>query len=132
MKNDSNRRGTTMLECVVAAGILVVAISTVTSLAFRVGRIWMDVARQRIAMNELSNQLEIITLLSVEEVPEAIDSLNPSPAATSSLVEPELSGELIQDELGDRIRLQLTWKASGPVHPVELTGWLISQNEVPR
>lgn len=128
----SNRfRGITMVECVVAASILIVAMGTVTTMSFRLNRVWIDVAHQRIAMNELTNTLESLCELPVDEIEQAIAELSPSTAANASLYEPELTGERINDSFGDRVALRLTWKSAHPIRPAELVGWIDSQGEEP-
>lgn len=118
------RRGVTIIECVVAASILLVAMSTVTTMTFRVGRLWIDVAHQRIAMNELTNTLESITVLPSDQINEALANLTPSPEASVSLDQPKLSGERVRDEFGDRIVLTLSWRSVHPIRPARLVGWM--------
>ncbi|TWT75409.1 hypothetical protein [Allorhodopirellula solitaria] len=118
------RQGITMIECVVAASILLVAMSTVTTMAVRVGRLWSDVAHQRIAMSELTNTLESITKLPADEIDEALKELMPSSAVAASLDRAELTGERIEDEFGERIVLTLSWKAAHPIRPARLVGWI--------
>ena len=118
------RRGTTLVECIVAASILSVAIGTVTMAVFRIGRIWTDTGHYRIALQEVSNQLESLTQLPPDQVQTAIDSLAVSPAVGRSLVDAKFSGELIQDEFGDRIKLALTWGDDRSNRPIHMTAWL--------
>ncbi|MFG0253691.1 MAG: prepilin-type N-terminal cleavage/methylation domain-containing protein [Rhodopirellula sp. JB053] len=125
------RKGFTMLECVVAASILMVAMSTVATIAYRVHRLWMDVADQRIAMNELTNQIEFITQLPVNEVDDAIAGIAPSAIAAINLDHPELSATRTQDELGDRITVTLRWQSPHPIPPVRLVGWINSKESTP-
>lgn len=113
-----------MIECVVAASILIVAMGTVTTLSYRLNRVWIDVAHQRIAMNELSNTAETLSELPREQWDAAISNLKPSTAALTTLDQPELSGERITDSLGDRVVLRLTWRSAHPIRPVRLTAWL--------
>lgn len=120
----SHRPGTTIVECVVAAGVLMVAMGTVTTMAFRVSRVWMQTGHQRIAMDELSNQLERIIDAEPNKIDQMIDGIEPSEVAMTSLDEPELSATRVRDELGDRVTLQLQWRSPHPVAPVELTGWI--------
>jgi len=120
----NRHRGITMVECVVAASMLIVAMGTVTTMAFRLNRVWIDVAHQRIAMNELANTIEAITELPASEIDDAIANLQPSPESIASLYEPELTGQRINDKFGDRIALQLTWKSAHPIRPVRLVGWI--------
>ena len=119
-----NRRGTTLLECIVAASILSVALGTVTMAVFRIGRIWTDTGHYRIALQEVSNQLETLTQLPPEQLQTAIDSLAVSPTVQRTLVDVKLSGEVIQDQFGDRVKLQLTWGDGKTSRPIRMTAWL--------
>lgn len=118
------RRGTTLLECIVAASILSIAIATVTMAVFRIGRIWTDTGHYRIAMQEVSNHLESLTQLPPDQVQIAIDSLAVSSDVARSLVDAKFNGELIQDEFGDRVKLALTWGDGRTTRPIRMTAWL--------
>jgi hypothetical protein len=118
------RRGTTLVECIVAASILSVAIGTVTTAVFRIGRIWTDTGHYRIALQEVSNHLESLTQLPPEHVQPAIDTLVVSSAVAQSLIDAKLSGELIQDEFGDRVNLELSWRNERSIRPIRMTAWL--------
>jgi hypothetical protein len=118
------RRGTTLIECIVAASILSVAIGTVTMAVFRIGRIWTDTGHYRIALQEVSNHLESLTQLPPDQVQTAIDSLVVSSEVAQSLVDAKFSGELIQDDLGDRVKLSLTWGDGRMTRPIHMTAWL--------
>lgn len=118
------RRGTTLLECIVAASILSVAIGTVTMAVFRIGRIWTDTGHYRIALQEVSNHLESLTQLPPDQVQTAIESLAVSPAVAHSLVDATLSGDLVKDEFGDRVKLELSWGDGRTTRPVRMTAWL--------
>lgn len=113
-----------MVECIVAASILSVALGTVTTAVFRIGRIWTDAAHYRIALQEVSNHLESLTQLPPEQVQPAIDSLAVSTAVGRSLVDAKLSGELLQDEFGDRVKLELSWDGGRPTRPIRMMAWL--------
>jgi len=119
-----DRHGTTLVECVVAASILSVAIGTVTTCVFRVSNIWTDTGHHRIAVQEVSNHLEVLTQLPVAEIQAAIDSLTVSDAVGRSLANATLTGELLNDEFGERVRLELRWQSSRPVRPIRMTAWL--------
>jgi len=122
------RRGTTLLECIVAASILSVAIGTVTTAVFRIGRIWTDTGHYRISLQEVSNHLESLTQLPPEQVQPAIDSLAVSAALARSLVDAKLTGELVQDDFGDRVKLELSWRDGRSVRPIRMTAWLAESN----
>lgn len=123
-KTNLPRRGTTLMECIVAASILSVAIGTVTTAVFRIGRIWTDTGHYRIALQEVSNHLEALTQLPREQVQPAIDALTISSAVGRSLVGAKLSGELVEDEFGDRVNLELSWRDEQSIRPVRTTAWL--------
>ena len=113
-----------MIECVVAAGVLMIAMGTVTTMAFRISRMWAQTGHQRIAMDELSNQIEQIVDTEPDQIDDLIESLQPSQVALESLDQPELSGTRVRDETGDRVTLVLKWRSPYPIAPVQLTGWI--------
>lgn len=118
------RRGFTLVELIVSASLLVVVMTFVTSLAFRIDQTWKQISHQRIAINELSNQLDRLTRLTPAELATAIDAIDVSPEARQTLLHPQLTAEEIDDELGSRVVLRLDWQRSIPGRPVELVGWL--------
>ena len=118
------RTGTSMVEVLVAAAMLLVVMSFVSTAIYRIDLVWRDTARQRAALNELSNQLEQLTLLSPEQLPAAIESLAPTRMIGETLPGAQLSGELIEDSLGTRVVLRLDWHRKHPGNPVELAGWV--------
>ena len=113
-----------MIELVISAMILVTVISFVTSLLYRIDGVWSDCADQRAAMCELSNQLERLTLLSPDQLSDAIESLEPSPTVARTLHEPVLNAQLITDEFGPRLVLQIDWQRRYPGRPVEMVAWI--------
>ena len=127
------RRGVTMIELVVAAVVMAVIMSLVTTLCFRISCIWQDTGHRRVAVAELSNQLDRLTQMSPELVLDALETLQPSDLSKRTLRDPQLEGELFQSEMGHRIHLQLNWSRRHPGQPVELVGWIPrrSENEEP-
>jgi hypothetical protein len=119
------RHGTTLVECIVAASILSVAIGTVTMAVGRISRIWADTRQYRIALHEVSNHLETLTQLPPDQVQTAIDSLDLSPTVERSLVDAKFRGELIQDDFGNRVTLALTWSDGRATRPIHMTAWLL-------
>lgn len=126
-KESLKRRGFTSVELVVSSVILMTVMAFVTTLSFRVGLVWKDVRHQRIAVCELANQLEVLTLLSPDQAVEAIKNLQPSDGCNRTLTSPELKAALTEDELGTRISLSINWKRRIPGKPIELSGWIISK-----
>lgn len=113
-----------MIECVVAASILIGVMSLVASMIYRTNLIWKDVHRQRVAVCELSNQLESLTTLSIEEAQMRIQSLECSPKVAAVLADVQLQAQWIDDALGPRISLEISWKSTCPVRPVSMTAWM--------
>jgi hypothetical protein len=123
-QHESDVRGVTVTELVVAAGLLVVVMSVVTSLAVRSGRLQQDSRHYRLAVDELTNQLERLTSLDADSLTDAIGALAPTAYIQTALPNPELTGERISDEHGDRLKLHLVWDRFGKRRPVTLVGWI--------
>ncbi len=118
------RAGFTMIEAVVSAGLLMVVMSFVVQMTFRIDGVWGDTHHHRIAIQELSNQLDRLTRLSAEEVVIELQQLQPSEAIRETLHEATISGELVKDEFGQRVALQLNWDKRQPGKPMEMSAWL--------
>ncbi len=121
---NKDRRGVSLIELLVAAVVLVAVMSLVTSLCFRISLVWQEIGHRRVAVAELSNQLERLTRMDPEDVPLALASLKPSALVEQTLLAPQLSGEMVESEIGHQIELQLNWRRRYPGKPVELVGWI--------
>ena len=108
----SSRRGITILELLVSVAILLATVTVITTLIFKCGMIWKDVSQRRVAVRELSSQLEELTLLDQDSAKEQIEQLELSAICTERLPEAKLTGVLSEDNLGVRIQLSLNWKRS--------------------
>lgn len=113
------------MELVVSASILCATVTIITSLLFKCGMIWRDVSQRRVAVHELSLHLEELTLLDVDSVTGKLEQLKPSKICTERLPESKLTGTLVEDNLGVRIELSLSWKRAVESKPVVLCGWLV-------
>ena len=118
------RHGTTLVELLVSAFLLISVMSFVTTWCFHINTIWKDIGHHRVALCELSNQLEVLTRLNPTQAQEAIDAIEPSSTCARTLKNPELTGNLVEDALGTRVVLQLNWQRRYPGKPVTLAGWL--------
>ena len=123
------RRGVTALELMVSAAILLATVSVITTLIFKCGMIWKDVSQRRVAVRELSSQLEELTLLDQDAAKKQLDQLELSKICSQRLPEAKLVGALSEDNLGVRIQLSLNWKRPVESKPVVLCGWLIEAEE---
>ena len=124
-----HRRGLTSIEVLASVAILLATVSVVTTLVFKCGMIWKDVSQRRVAVAELSSQLEELTLLDKDSATEKIEELEPSMICSERLPEAKLTGTLSEDNLGIRIQLSLSWKRSVESKPIILSGWLNEPEE---
>ncbi|MEZ6088591.1 MAG: hypothetical protein R3C05_11300 [Pirellulaceae bacterium] len=124
-----DRQAFTMIEMVISAMILFGVMSLVASMAFRVDRVWIDVRHHRVAMTELSNQLEVLTRTPVEQLPDAINNLMPSSAVAEALPNVSLSAELQEEGSLTRITLQLDWQRRHGGKPMRMVAWVSSGTE---
>ena len=117
------------MELLVSAAILLATVSVISTLIFKCGMIWKDVSQRRVAVRELSSQLEELTLLDEDSAQEKIEQLELSEICTERLPEAKLVGVMSEDNLGVRIQLSLNWKRRVESKPVILCGWLIDPEE---
>lgn len=120
----SSRHGTSMTELLVAATLLISALAFAGPLAVRSGRLQQDARHYQSALDELSNQLELLTALENDGREAALVDLVPSQAAQAALPHPQLSSEMIDDADGLRLVLQIHWDRLGRPKPLTLVGWI--------
>ena len=119
-----NRGGILTTALLVAAVTLLSVMTFFTTCTFQIRLVWKDIRNQRIAMEELNNQLESITLLHEMEASKTLETLVPSTICKKSLQNPKLTGSLKKDLLGSRVTLQLDWDKRHSGKPMEVSGWL--------
>jgi hypothetical protein len=119
------RRGIGSLDLFVAFTLLVAAMSVATPLVVRHGRVLKSQRNYRLALDELSNQLDRLSALPIEELPGAIERLAPSRFLAERLPGAKLGGELQPADTATRVTLRLSWN-EGQRHsaPVALTAWV--------
>lgn len=118
------RRGISLTEVMVAATLVLGIIGLVTPLTVRVGRVWQSTRQYRLAINELANQMELLTGQQMEECNAALANLKPSAIVSESLPGAQLQGEIVRDQDGTRLVLQLDWDRGSKSVPLSLVGWL--------
>ena len=119
------RNGLTLLECIVAAGLLVVAVAASGKLSMSAGRIWQQSRYHRLALEELSNQLEVLRAVPATERDEQLQTLRLSELTEQTLPNPSLQGKVIDDDLGQRIKLTLQWDRFQERASLDLVGWVM-------
>ena len=120
------RSGIGSVEVIVAFTLLTTVLSVTLPLVVRHGRILKDQRNYRLALDELSNHLDRLTLMPVDEVPDALEQLKPSSLTADKLPGATLVGQLESADVGSRLTLSLSW--GGPqrkANPITLVGWVL-------
>ncbi len=119
------RRGTTIIEFVVACSLLGSLMLFVVPSAIRIGRLQRVIRHDRIAMDEVTNQLDRLAQLPPSQINQEIARLTPSEFAAAGLPNPKLSGTLHDSEDGYRLALAISWDSPGrSVAPLTMATWL--------
>lgn len=121
------RRGVSSIEFLVSFSIMATVMTFVTTMTLNINRVWRDIEHQRLAVCELSNQLEEITRLKGESLIERVGEIEPSDFCKQGLDEPRISAKITSDSLGQRIDLELAWKRRLAEKKVRLSGWSVKQ-----
>jgi len=118
--------GTTSIEIVVAFTLLSSVLAIATPLVVKHGRLLASQRAYRLALDEVSNQLERLSSLPEEEFPEAIQQLAPSPLIAKRLPGAELRGEVESADIGRRLTLRLSWdEPQRSAAPVAMAAWIL-------
>ncbi|MEO8270122.1 MAG: hypothetical protein ABI557_10390 [Aureliella sp.] len=118
------RRGSMLTELIVAGGLLATAMGLVATCGVAGQRLQSLRREHALAVDELSNQLERLVALPPSEVESIMQQLEPSALAVERLPESKLTAQRHNDELGDRIEIQLQWKRVGNPPPLVAVAWL--------
>jgi hypothetical protein len=125
------RRGVTLFELLVAFSLLATLVSASAGLVVRHGRLLSSARNQRLAIEELANQMELVTALPPEQVAAFIAAPTPSPLARAHLSGVALAATLSEPAAADqarRIVLAIEWNEPGRRgNPLRLAGWLRGQ-----
>jgi hypothetical protein len=119
-----HRRAASTLEVMVALTLLLSVLSLSVSLVVRHGRLLVAQRHYRQALDELSNQLDHLTGLPADDVPQSVKQLSASPFAASRLTAAKLSAELTPADIGQRVTLRMAWNESHE-QSISMTGWII-------
>ena len=110
------------MEALIALMLLSSMLSASLSLIVRHGRLLSAERTYRLALDELTNQLERLTALPPGDLAQAVEQLKMSPFTAERLPDAELVGQLAAAGNGQRVRLQITSKKpTGPT--VSMSGW---------
>jgi type II secretory pathway pseudopilin PulG len=118
-------RGTTIIEIVVACTVLGSLMLFIGPATVRHGRLQRLLRQERIAMDEISNQLDRLTRLRLDQIQQELAKLAPSEFARTGLPNPRLSGTLQGSEEGYRLALEISWNTPGRyVVPLTIATWV--------
>jgi len=112
------------LEVLVALTLLMSVMSFSLTLIVRHSRLLVAQRHYRIALDELSNQLDRLTALPGDKVPQAVNQLSLSSFATERLPAAKLTAELKPADIGQRVLLHLTWNESYE-ESASMAGWVL-------
>lgn len=125
LRGSFGRRGTSSLEVLVALTLLASVLTLSTPLIVAHGKLLKAQRNHRLALDELSNQIERMSLLPAEELPPAIEKLAPSPLAAETLPGATLRGKLAESKHGQRLTLEIWWNEPNRREaPLRLTAWI--------
>lgn len=121
------RRAVTLFELLVAFSILAVVVSVSSGLLVRSGRLLVSARNQRIAVDELTNQLE--RLRSLPDAATGAFVAGPEPSAFAAAHLPGVTLTLTADPPGTvperRVEVAIEWDEPGRRgHPLRLVGWI--------
>lgn len=112
-------------ELLVSAVLLLSLISLVAPLAVRSGRFWQETRAYKLALEELTNELEYLTALPTAERQTSLEQWQPSEDLLAVLPGARLSGQTLDDEHGERLVLRLQWERQWHAQPLTLVGWIV-------
>ena len=93
--------------------------------AVRLGRLQQSIRHDRIAMDEMTNQLDRLTQLPLDQLRQEVERLTPSEFAASGLPNPRLSGTLRDSEDGYRLAVDISWDSPGRrAAPLTMATWV--------
>src|SRR5215212_289210 len=118
------RLGTSVLEVLVAFTLLTSVLSLSLPLIVRHGRLLIAQQHYRLALDELSNQLDRLTGMPADDVPQAIKQVSVSQVTAAHLVGAKLSAELKPADIGQSVLLRLTWNEAQE-QSATMAGWIL-------
>lgn len=124
------RRALSAIEVFVSLTILSAGLTLSAQLVVRHHRLLLDQRQYRLAMDELSNQIEQLAQLPLSERTAALADLQPRDLAKRHLPDAALQSELVAEDFGQRLTLSITWfERDQAAAPLRLSTWLYSGEE---
>ena len=121
-----NRRGTSALEVLVSFTLLSSVLALSTPLVVAHGRLLKAQRDYRLALDELSNQLDRLTVTPEPDLPKALGELAASPLTASRLPGARLRGQVADTEFGKRVTVEIWWdEPNRQAAPLRLAAWVL-------
>lgn len=129
--NRARRTATTITELLVACTIVGTLLTSVVPVFVHTDRLNREMSRHRLALDELSNQLDTLTLLRPDEILTGLEDLTVDPTVAARFPESQLSGELVAEDRGFRLTLRLAWRRDAMIEapPVVLSAWVVAPED---
>jgi hypothetical protein len=119
------RRGILQVEIVVAAGLILAAISLVYSINHRLQLIDKETRNYQFALHEIANCLEVATTLEPDAMEKYLQDLKPSEELVMRFEGAKLESKVVEDDAGRRLELSFTCKSWADRKPLVLVGCLV-------
>lgn len=116
------------LEIVIAAILLGVIITGLSTLNYRLLGVAKDTRHYQFAIHEAANQIEQLTALGLEGLDDRIARATLSDEATQALPGGVMEVQRVDDPTGTRVLIKIQWDRPGDPAPVELFGWVSTQS----
>ena len=102
--------GSSSLEAIISFTLLSGALTFATPLVIKHSRLLKAQRNYRLALDEVSNKIERLSVLPADELSSALSQLKPSELIAAKLPGAELRGELDAADVGRRLTLRLSWQ----------------------
>ncbi|TWU32984.1 pilus assembly FimT family protein [Novipirellula artificiosorum] len=124
------RSGSTLTELLVAATLVVTGMAVAAPLAVRSGQTWMQTREHQLALDELSNHLEHLVRLPVDELVTEVSKVTASDLVLGRLPEVIVQAEVLGESRQPCcIQVSIDWHRMGDPEPIRLTGWVETLDE---
>lgn len=124
----TSRRGINTFEALAALSLLAATISGASVVAVRQMRLLESGRQYRLAVDEVTNQLEALAALPADERDAAIAACEPSEFAQARLAQPQLTATTESVDDGERLEVTLNWSSqAGVQHRVMLFTWCAAE-----
>lgn len=129
MKRQSRNRwlrpkGVVLLEMLIAAALVLTTLSVAAPLVIRSARAWKQTRQYQVACDELSAHMDRLLAMPAEKRKQALPETAVASEVAEILHAAEISGEILDDQNGTRLRLSIQWERTGQAPPVTLVGWI--------